>query len=76
MVARFGRFLRITAHDAGQTATISQNPVSRLIGVAFVVVGAVSMVMASVQHRTFIKGLPAKDLPTNNERWQAVWETW
>lgn len=73
IVARFGLFLRIMAREAGQTATISQNPVSRLIGVAFVVVGAVSMVMASVQHRTFIKGLPARDLPANYYRAFALW---
>lgn len=73
VVARFGLFLRIMAREAGQTATIAQNPVSRLIGVAFVVVGAVSMVMASVQHRTFVKGLPAKDLPANYYRAFALW---
>jgi putative membrane protein len=73
VVARFGLFLRIMAHEAGQTATISQNPISRLIGVAFVVVGAVSVVMASIQHRTFIRGLPAKDLPTNYSRAFALW---
>lgn len=73
VVARLGLFLRIMAREAGQTATISQNPVSRLIGVAFVVVGAVSMVMASVQHRTFVKGLPARDLPTNYYRAFALW---
>ena len=73
VVARFGLFLRIMAREAGQTATISQNPVSRLIGVAFVVVGALSMVMASVQHRTFIKGLSAKDLPPNYYLAFALW---
>jgi putative membrane protein len=73
VVARFGLFLRIMAREAGQTATISHNPVSRLIGVAFVVVGAVSMVMASFQHRAFIKGLAAKDLPTNYSLGFALW---
>jgi len=73
VVARFGLFLRIMAREAGETATISQNPISRLIGVAFVVVGAVSVVMASVQHRTFIKSLPAKDLPANYCRAFALW---
>jgi quercetin dioxygenase-like cupin family protein len=53
------------AREAGQTAAISRNPVSRLIGVAFVVIGAVSMVTASVHHRTFVKGLPPRDLPAN-----------
>ncbi len=47
VVARFGLFLRITAHEAGQTATITTNLLSRIIGVAFVVVGAVSVVLAS-----------------------------
>lgn len=61
------------AREAGETATISQNPISRLIGVAFVVVGAVSVVMAAVQHRTFVRSLPAKDLPAHYYRAFAVW---
>lgn len=73
VVARFGLFLRIMAREAGQTATISQNPMSRVIGVAFVVVGAVSVVMALVQHRTFVRGLPARHLPTNYYRAFALW---
>lgn len=73
VVARLGLFLRIMAREAGQTATLSQNPVSRLIGVAFVVVGAVSMVMASVQHSTFIRGLPVRDLPMNHCRAFVLW---
>jgi putative membrane protein len=73
VVARFGLFLRIMAREAGQTATISQNPISRLIGVAFVVVGAVSVVMALIQHRTFVKGLPVQDLPLNYYRSFALW---
>lgn len=73
VVARFGLFLRIMAHEAGQTATISQAPISRLIGVAFVVVGAVSVIMASIQHRTFISNLPAKDLPAHYYRAFAMW---
>ena len=73
VVARFGLFLRIMARESGQAATISQNPISRLIGVAFVVAGAVSVVMAAVQHRTFIKGLPARDLPANYYRAFALW---
>lgn len=39
VVARFGLFLRIMAREVGEPATISQNPISRLIGVAFVAVG-------------------------------------
>lgn len=73
VVARFGLFLRIMAHEAGQTATISQNPISRVIGVAFVVVGAVSVVMASLQHRMFVKELPAQDVPANYSRAFALW---
>lgn len=73
VVARFGLFLRIMAHESGQTATISQNPISRIIGVAFVGVGAVSVVMASIQHRAFIKGLPTNDLPTHYSRAFGLW---
>mgnify|MGYP006276259939 FL=1 len=73
VVARFGLFLRIMAHEAGQTATITTNPMSRIIGVAFVAVGAVSVVMASIQHHTFIKGLPVRDLPTHYSRSFGLW---
>jgi hypothetical protein len=46
---------------------------SRIIGVAFVVVGAVSVIMASVQHRTFIKDLSAQDLPTHYSQAFGLW---
>ena len=73
VVARFGLFLRIMAHEAGQTATVTTNPMSRIIGVAFVAVGAASVVMASIQHRTFIKNLPVRDLPTHYSRAFGLW---
>jgi putative membrane protein len=73
VVARFGLFLRIMAHEAGQTAPITTNPLSRIIGVAFVVVGAVSVILASVQHRTFIKDLPARDLPMHYSHAFGLW---
>lgn len=68
VVARFGLFLRIMAHETRQAATISHNPASRIIGVAFVVVGAASVVTAAIQHRTFIRDLPPRDLPTHYSR--------
>jgi putative membrane protein len=73
VVARFGLFLRMMAHEAGQTATITTNPMSRIIGVAFVVVGAVSVIMASIQHRTFIKDLSTQDLPAHYSRAFGLW---
>lgn len=73
VVARFGLFLRMMAHEAGQTATISTNPMSRVIGVAFVVVGSISVIMASVQHRTFVKDLSVQDLPTHYSRAFGLW---
>ena len=73
VVARFGLFLRMVAHETNQTTTISHTPMSRIIGVAFVVVGAMSVVMASVQHRTFLRGLPARDLPTHYFHGFALW---
>ena len=73
VVARFGLFLRIMAREANEPPVISHNPLSRVIGVAFVIVGAASVVMAAVQHRRFVQGLPAADLPQNYSQAFAVW---
>ena len=69
VVARFGLFLRLVAHgaSAGPPATSST-----ALGVAFVLLGAASIAMGTVQFVRFSRGLPPADRPRNyNVGWAA-----
>lgn len=62
VVARFGLFVRLVAHGAtaGPPATSST-----ALGVAFVLLGAASIAMGTVQFVRFSRALPASDRPQN-----------
>ncbi len=69
VVARFGLFIRLAAHgpDAAPPATSST-----ALGVAFVLLGAASIAMGTVQFVRFSRALPAADRPQNyNVGWAA-----
>ena len=70
VVARFGLFVRLVAHSSsGASAEIG---FSAMLGVLFVLAGAISILVATVQHRRFIATLPAQDLPASYGRSFAV----
>lgn len=63
VVARFGLFVRLVAQpSAGASA---QTGFSAALGVAFVLAGSLSILVATLQHRRFIATLPAQDLPAS-----------
>jgi len=68
VVARFGLFLQLLSRGS-QTERI-QNPfgVSAMLGVLFVLVGAVAILAATVQHRRFVATLAPVDLPASYNR--------
>ena len=73
IVARFGLFLRIAAaQSAGVTVRFDAVP-SSVIGMAFVVIGAVVIAVATVQHGRFIATLPERDRPPQYSRFWALW---
>ena len=70
VVARFGLFLRLIAVQQVPASAVATSPshFSNLIGIALVLLGAVSMIVAAVEHRRFVTSLPAIDLPKAHSR--------
>jgi len=63
VVSRFGLFVQLLpAHSAAPAASPSLFW-SGVLGIAFVVTGALAIAIAAVQHRRFVISLPACDLP-------------
>lgn len=69
VVARFGLFLSLlAAQRAPLSAPIEPSLFSNVVGIALVLLGAVAILFAAVQHRAFILSLPAGDLPQSHNR--------
>lgn len=63
VIARFGLFLELLTLQAPGGRSPGQAWVSAALGVAFVLAGALASLVATVQHRRFVAGLPQIDLP-------------
>ena len=65
VVARFGLFLSLLAaqHMPSRTPVAPSSHFSNGIGIALVLLGAVSMIFAAIQHQRFVVSLPIGDLP-------------
>lgn len=68
VVARFGLFLRLLSQPPQDSLRQAQSGSSAVLGVLFVVVGAVAILVATAQHRRYIATLPLADLPTSYSR--------
>jgi putative membrane protein len=69
VVARFGLVVRLLeAQRAPLTASVAPSHFSNVVGIALVLLGAVSMLFAAVQHRRFVMALPVVDLPPSHNR--------
>jgi putative membrane protein len=70
VVARFGLFLDLLdARRVPSTAAVaSASHFSSGIGMALVLLGAVSMIFAAIPHRRFVLSLPVGDLPPTHNR--------
>jgi putative membrane protein len=70
VVARFGLFLSLlSAQRAPLTApAASPSHFSNGIGIALVLLGAVSMIFAAIQHHRFVLSLPVDDVPQMHNR--------
>lgn len=71
VLARFGLFLELLAAQAPATARTGTAG-SAVFGIAFVLLGALAIVAAVIQHRRFVATLPAIDLPAQYSRAFAV----
>jgi putative membrane protein len=70
VVARFGLFLRVIAAQRTDSALPVAAPthLANAIGIALVVLGAATLLVAAWQHRAFVAALPPADLPPSHHR--------
>lgn len=73
LVSRFGLFLRLVAAQGSSAHSATSQGYSNLIGISLVVLGALSIAAAAVQHGRFIATLPAVDRPA---RYSTTWAVW
>jgi putative membrane protein len=72
VVARFGLFLQLLSAQMHPGAANQAHAGSAALGVLFVVVGAIAILIATVQHQRFVSTLPQSDLPAKYSRAFAV----
>jgi putative membrane protein len=63
VIARFGLFLQLLALQSAQPHLPQPSALSAVLGIAFVLAGAIASLVATVQHRRFVATLPLADLP-------------
>ena len=63
VIARFGLFLQLLALQSASGRPHATTGFSALLGIAFVLAGALAGLVATVQHRRFVATLPLADLP-------------
>jgi putative membrane protein len=63
VVSRFGLFVQLLATQSHGTTPATHASLSAVLGVAFVIVGALAILVAAVQHQRFVATLPQTDLP-------------
>jgi len=71
VVARFGLFVRLMSLQV-QPQQLSSPSLSAELGVAFVIVGSLSIFIAAIQHSRFIATLTFSDLPPKYSRKIAI----
>jgi putative membrane protein len=69
VVARFGVFLRVVS----QRPEMPTSHVSAIIGVAFILLGSLSIALAAWQHLCFCKTLTPLEMPRS---YRATWSLW
>ncbi len=68
LVARFGLFLRLVSLQLGAEGHAPRlAPLSNAIGVLLVLAGTASILLATREHRAFLRTLPASDRPAGRD---------
>ena len=73
IVSRFGIFLQLVAVQSPAHTAHADTLSSTLLGIAFVLIGAAAVAIATVQHGRFIAILPEIDRPAQYSRHWALW---
>jgi putative membrane protein len=63
VVARFGLFVQLLGTQSDVAIASTHPRLSAGLGITFILAGTLSILLAAVQHRRFIKKLSATDLP-------------
>ena len=72
VIARFGLFLRLVSAQSHAAPAGTQSAASAVLGVLFVLLGAVAILFAAAQHRRYVATLSPADLPSPYNRAFAV----
>jgi putative membrane protein len=73
VVARFGLFAAlVSAQGAAHAAVHSNQWLSNAIGIALVVLGTAVILGALHNHRSYVRALPAQDVPRASLPWLAT----
>jgi putative membrane protein len=68
LVARFGLFLRVVSMQLGAEMHAPRlGPLSSAIGVLLVLAGTASILLATREHRAFLRTLPESDRPAGRD---------
>ena len=73
LVSRFGLFLHLLSAQGIGAAPHTPLGYSHIIGVSLVVLGSLSMAVATFQHSRFVASLPEADRPASYSRTWAIW---
>jgi putative membrane protein len=63
VISRFGLFVQLLALQASKAKLNTNETLSALLGIVFILAGALAILFASIQHKSFIATLPITDLP-------------
>ena len=72
VVARFGLFVALLSAQGAQAATHSSHWLSNGIGIALVLLGTSVILGALHNHRSYVRVLPAEDVPRASLPWLAT----
>ena len=67
VVARFGLFLHLLALQAGNAPASSHMDLSKLVGIALILLGVGCFVLGAIQHRGYVATLSKKDVPRSHD---------
>lgn len=72
VISRFGLFVELLAIQSGETIPKMNSSLSVVLGLSFVIIGALAIVFAAIHHKRFIATVPNTDLPKGYQKGFAV----
>jgi len=62
VISRFGLFIKLISLESASLASNANSPFSSALGIAFVIIGSLSIATAAIQHRRFVATLSETQL--------------